>query len=382
LKAARIAGGQRVCIAANTSWYIYNFRARLIRVLGDQGYLVCALAPRDEYVPRLRALGADHVHLELDNTGTNPFRELLCIARIFLSLRRIAPNVVLTYTPKVNIYVSLCARVLRIPVVANVSGLGRAFTAGGVVKSIARRLYKLAFSHPRIIFFQNSEDLDEFVQSKLVDPVKAERLPGSGVDVERFRPQPRSHSRRTQFTFLLAARMLWEKGIREYVQAAKLVKSIHPMTEFQLLGFLAVGNPSAVPHAEIARWQAEHTVQYMGATDCVEQFYANADCVVLPSYYREGVPRSLLEAASSAIPIITTDMPGCRDTVDDGVSGFLCRPKDPQDLARCMIRAIGLSSIDHAAMGSAGRAKMLNEFDERIVMKRVIGAMKEALEDA
>jgi glycosyltransferase involved in cell wall biosynthesis len=362
--------GRRVCIAANTTWYVYNFRARLIRVLLDEGYSVCALSPTDEYVSKIRSLGADHVHLELDNAGTNAFREILSIARIAGVLGNIQPDLLLTYTPKVNIYMSLSARRMGIPVIANVSGLGRAFTAGGWMKFIARRLYKLAFSHPSTVFFQNQDDLIEFVGGKLVESSKAKRLPGSGVDVDRFQPNAMP-SIRNAFVFLLAARMLWDKGIADFVAAARLVKLSFPTTEFQLLGFLDVDNPSAVPRSEIERWQAEGIVRYLGATDNIEAFYANADCVVLPSYYREGVPRSLLEAASSGIPIITTDMPGCRDTLDDGVNGLICRPRDPHDLATCMIRMLSLSPAERDAMGNAGRQKMIEEFDERIVIERV-----------
>jgi glycosyltransferase involved in cell wall biosynthesis len=362
-----------ILIAANTTWYVYNFRRGLITALIKERYNVVVFSPNDDYVSHIHTLGAHHIHLEMNNVGTNPFLEFPTLVRIGIVLRSVRPDAILTYTPKVNIYFSLVARLLRIPVIANISGLGYAFGVSSWLRLVTKRLYKVAMQHPGMVFFQNEDDRTEFVRGRLVERSKARRIPGSGVDLERFKPL--MHRKRDAYVFLLAARLLWEKGIREYVEAARRVKASHPFAEFRLLGFLDVKNPSAVPRADVERWHAEGIISYQGVTENVVPFYADADCVVLPSYYREGVPRSLLEAASMEIPLITTDWPGCRDAVEDGLTGFLCKPKDTNDLAACMTRMLSLNEERRRAMGIAGRRKMQIQFDERAVVAAYIKAI-------
>jgi glycosyltransferase involved in cell wall biosynthesis len=373
-----MAADRNICIAANTTWYLYNFRGRLISQLVERGFRVSALSPRDEYVRRIESLGAHHTTLDIENAGTNPFREAAAIVQIAKTLRRLRPAVLLTYTPKVTIYASLVARVLRIPVIANVSGLGYAFSAGGWLKWVARSLYRIALRHPAVVIFQNEEDRAEFVGAGFVPVERTARLPGSGVDIDRFQPALKTHHEE-QFVFLLSARMLWEKGIGQFVEAAHKIKREFPFTQFWLLGFSDVRNPSAIPRGVIDGWESTGIVRYLGATDDVVQIYAQSDCVVLPSYYREGVPRSLLEAASMAIPVIAADSIGCRDAVEHGTTGFLCRPKDVQDLVISMRRMLSLSREERRTMGQAGRRKMLREFDERVVIKRYLDEINRCL---
>lgn len=369
------AARKHLLIAANTTWYVYNFRGRLITELLDKGYRVSVLSPADDYVNRVTALGARHVHLPLDNDGTNPMRELGFLCSLFSILRHEQPFIILTYTPKINIYTSLVARLLKIPIIANVSGLGRAFITGGWLKTVAIGLYRFALRYPRIVFFQNDDDLNEFFKLGLVNPVRTARLPGSGVDLGRFKPESRRPcSDRT--VFLLVARLMWDKGVGEFAQAARIIKSKYKDAEFQLLGFLDVKNPSAVPRSDVDSWVTEGIVLYLGPTDDVRHFYAKADCVVLPSY-REGTPRTLLEASSMGIPIITTDAVGCRDVVDDGKTGFLCRVKDTADLADKMERIILMTPDERVAMGIAGRRKMEREFDEQIVIDRYMDVIEQ-----
>lgn len=369
-----------ICIAANTTWYTYNFRGRLIAELIEHGFRVSVLSPPDEYVEKILALGARHVSLPMNNAGTNPFSELCTAVRIVGLLRRVGPNIVLTYTPKVNIYLSLAARVLGIPVIANVSGLGRAFTAGGWLEAVVRRLYWFAFHTPRVVFFQNAEDRAEFVRAGLVEEAKTQRLPGSGVDVDRFQPTSRQ-PRVKEFVFLLVARLLWDKGVGEFVEAARLLHAQYPAVQFRLLGFLGVDNPSAISRKQVEEWSREGVVEYLGAVDDVKGVYTEADCMVLPSY-REGVPRTLLEAASMGLPIITTNAVGCRDAVEDGVTGFLCRPRDAMDLADKMRIMLSLPPEERRRMGQAGRKKMIREFDERIVIAKYLQAIRDIVPSA
>lgn len=367
-----------VWFAANNAWAIYNFRRRLITRLIKKGYDVTVFSARDKYVPRVEALGARHVYLQLDVDGTNPMRDLVTLARMVAVLRRERPMVLLTYTPKVNIYGSLAAWIVGIPVIANVTGLGRAFIVGGWLKTVARLLYRVAFRHPSIVFFQNSDDRTDFVKARLVDFEKTKLLPGSGVDVDRFCPRVRSSEKR-KFVFLLVARLLWDKGVGEFVEAARRVKSEFPNTEFWLLGGVDVQNPSAISRTQVEQWIAEDIVCYLGVTDDVTTVYAESDCVVLPSY-REGMSRTLLEASSMGIPIITTDSVGCREAVEDGITGFLCNLKDANDLAEKMCRMLTLQEEERIAMGCAGREKMLREFDERSVISSYLEAIQKIAE--
>ncbi|WP_298268348.1 glycosyltransferase family 4 protein [Geobacter sp.] len=364
-----------IFITANTTWYTFNFRRRLIAALREQGHRITVLAPRDEYVARIEALGVRHLHLEMDNAGTNPLCELVTLSRLSALLRREKPELILSFTPKVNIYVSLAARLSGIPVVANVSGLGTGFMRGSLLKTVMMGLYRLSFRHPHTVFFQNEEDRSEFIRTGLVDSKRTRRLPGSGVDLKWFTPEqhagPRKHC-----VFLLVARLLWDKGVREFVEAARQLKSKYPETEFRLLGFLDVQNPSAVSRSDVERWEAEGVITYLGSTDDVRTYYADADCVVLPSY-REGTPRTLLEASSMGLPTIATDAVGCRDAVDNGVTGLLCKVRDAADLAAKMALMILMSPEERAEMGMAGRAKMEREFDERIVIERYVAVIRE-----
>jgi glycosyltransferase involved in cell wall biosynthesis len=342
-----------------------------------QGYEVVAAAPPDEYATRLEKLGCRYVPLPMDNKGTHPGRDLQLLWRFFRLLRRERPDAFLGYTVKPNVYGSLAAHALSVPVINNIAGLGAVFVQDGRLARFVRFLYRLAFARSRRVFFQNEDDQRSFVQARVVRAEQAGRIPGSGVDLQAFSPAPPPAQEGGKFRFLLVARMLWDKGVGEYVAAARLVRKRFPQAEFCLLGFLDVQNPAAISRDQMEAWVAEERISYLGATDDVRPHIAAADCIVLPSYYREGVPRSLLEAAALGRPIITTDAVGCRDAVEHGVSGYLCRPRDVADLAQKMERMIELSPAARAQMGRKGREKMEREFDERIVIDRYLATIRE-----
>lgn len=367
----------RILICLNTAWNLLNFRSGLIRAMVAEGHEVVAVAPFDEYAPRLSELGCRFIHLPMDNRGTHPGRDLLLLWRFVHLFWRERPDVYLGYTVKPNVYGSLAARFLGIPVINNVAGLGTAFGTYGVVARIVRSLYRVALHASTKVFFQNPEDRQLFVASGLVKPEIADLLPGSGIDLARFKvaPIPPSGSSDGKFRFLLLARMLWEKGVGEYVAAAELIRTHFPEVECCLLGFLDVQNPSAISRAQMDEWVARGHVQYLGISDDVRAEIAGADCMVLPSYYREGTPRTLLEAAAMGRPIITTDAVGCREVVNDGMNGFLCRPRDACDLATKMEAMMLLTPEQRVEMGRQGRAKMEREFDERIVIEKYISTI-------
>jgi glycosyltransferase involved in cell wall biosynthesis len=368
----------KVLIALNTAWNLVNFRAGLIRALVAEGYEVVAVAPSDQYAVRLAEFGCRFVPLTMDNKGTHPGRDLTLFFRFLSLLRRERPDVYLGYTVKPNVYGSLAANVLGIPVINNIAGLGAVFVSDGWLTRIVRQLYRLALGRSATVFFQNDDDRQLFIAGGLVRSEVTNLLPGSGIDLIRFAVAPANPSvgQERKFRFLLLARMLWDKGVGEYVEAAKLVRDRWPQAECCLLGFMDVQNPTAISRAQMDTWVAEGFVNYLGVSDDVRSEIAVADCIVLPSYYREGTPRALLEAAAMGRPIITTDAVGCREVVDDEHNGFLCKPYDAGDLAEKMHRMLSLTENERSEMGLRGREKMERQFDEQIVIRKYLEAIQ------
>lgn len=368
----------KIALIANTAWYLQNFRRTLIRRLKEEGYSVLTIAPPDEYVPELRALGAEFHGVPMDSKGANPltdFRLAVTLRRLFQTKR---PACVLTFTVKPNVFGTFAATSLGIPVVSNVSGLGTAFIRNNWITVVVKSLYRAALRRATTAFFQNPDDLQLFLQLRLVEHAKARLLPGSGVNVDRFAPASSRHEARSAFRFLLLGRLLWDKGIGEYVEAARLVRARHPNTQFILMGFTETENRTAIPKKTIQEWVDEGLIAFHPPELDVRPVLATADCVVLPSY-REGTPRSLLEASSMAIPIITADVPGCRQVIEDGVTGYLTKVRDAADLADKMERILLLPEGERAAMGQRGREKMVREYDERIVIDAYLQAIRECV---
>lgn len=364
----------KIILFANTSWYLWSFRLHLMCTLRDIGYEIIACAPRDEYSEKITSAGFRVIPIIINRRSTNPLIEILLFTSYCRIIRTERPDIILTFTPKPNIFGTLAARFCGIPIVNNISGLGFIFIQGGIKASIVRLLYKSCFVFSSQVFFQNKDDMLEFINCKLVASDKAVLLPGSGVNTEKF--APRSQSKSTDnFTFLLVGRMLWDKGIGEFVEAAIRISALHQNVKFVLLGPLDSGNPAGIPLSTLNKWTSRGEVAWLGSTDDVRDAIANADCVVLPSY-REGMPRTLLEAASMAKPIITTDEPGCRDAVVDGVTGFLCRSHDVTALTEKMELMLLLSPDRRQAMGIEGRVRVVRDFDEHIVIKKYIEVLK------
>jgi glycosyltransferase involved in cell wall biosynthesis len=314
----------------------------------------------------------------MDNQGTNPVRDLLLLWHFFRLLSIERPDVCLCYTVKPNVYGSLAARALGIPVINNITGLGAVFMKEGWLNQLVKWLYKVSLSRSKKVFFQNDDDRQLFITNRLLSEDVTDLLPGSGINLEKFAPFPLPLPRKTPIRFLLIARMLWDKGVGEFVEAARLLKQRGVDAEFCLLGFLDVKNPAAISHQQMNDWVSEGVVRYLGVSDNVREEIAQVDCVVLPSY-REGTPRTLLEAAAMARPIVTTDAVGCRTVVDDGTNGFLCKPKDAFDLADKMERIVSMSPFEREIMGLRGRNKVEREFDEQIVIEKCLSAIEAVL---
>jgi glycosyltransferase involved in cell wall biosynthesis len=312
----------------------------------------------------------------MDNKGTHPGRDLLLLWRFFRLLRRERPDVYLGYTVKPNVYGSLAAHALGIPVINNIAGLGAVFIKDSWLTRLVRGLYRLALSRSAKVFFQNDDDRQMFISGGLVAETVTDRLPGSGIDLAKFVPAPLPGQ--SPIRFLLIARMLWDKGVGEFVEAARILKRRSASADFCLLGFLDVQNPAAISRKQMDAWVEEGVIRYLGVSDDVRVEIAAADCVVLPSY-REGTPRTLLEAAAMGRPLITTDAVGCREVVDDGVNGYLCRLKEAVDLADKMALLEALSPTERAVMGRRGREKVEREFDEQIVIGKYLEAIASVL---
>lgn len=367
----------RIAMVANTAWYIANFRLRLAQALRAEGYEVIVIAPPDKHVDRIKSAGFRFIPLLMDNKGSNPIRDLGLFFKLLALLRRERPAVYLGYTVKPNVYGGLACRFLSIPSVHNVAGLGMPFIKSNWLTRVVEVLYRAGLRRASMVFFQNREDLGQFTLGRLVPIERVDLLPGSGVDIEKFSPDLSIVHNDHPFRFLLSGRLLWDKGVGEFVEAARKLRDKGVETEFQLLGFLDVQNRTAISRRDVEAWEQEGIVRYLGTADDVRPFIGKSDCVVLPSYYREGVPRSLLEAASMAKPIITTDSVGCRDVVEDGVTGYLCRVRDSTDLADKMMRMLDLSEKHRINMGRLGREKMMREFDERIVIEKYLKVIGE-----
>ena len=362
-------GAPKIILAYNTSWYVWNFRMPLIAALRGRGYEVVVLAPRDEYTNRITAAGIACREIRLHARGKNPFQELLTAAAFLRAYREIRPDVVLHYTIKPNLYGSLAARVLRIPAIDNVTGLGAMFDRNGLLQSAVRLLYKAAFARVECVFFQNPDDCALFIKGGLVRPAQANVLPGSGVDLERFRPRPHEEG---PFTFLFVGRLLKAKGVEDLLAAARLVRNHRPDVRVVLLGKRDDHEDGAAEPRLLDEAASDGTVELAGVTDDVRPYIAESDCMVLPSYYLEGTPRSLLEAAAMGKPLIAADSIGTREPIRDGANGYLCRPHDPKDLAAKMHAMVELSEDARARMGAASRRIAEERFDEQIVIGKYI----------
>ncbi|SLN59038.1 N, N'-diacetylbacillosaminyl-diphospho-undecaprenol alpha-1,3-N-acetylgalactosaminyltransferase [Roseovarius albus] len=366
---------RHVAIGYNTSHYVWMLRANLVRAFIAAGHRVTIIAPRDKYTPKLEAMGAHHVHVPM-LMNRNPFSDLQLMYRLKAALRQVQPDIYLGYTAKPNIYGSMAAHSLNIPVVNNIAGLGVGFAEAGMMARIMKVLYRLSLRKSALVFFQNTDDVTLFRDHNiLTNQANIDVLPGSGVDLTSFQSTSANPDTGNAPLFLFIARLLWAKGVAEFVDAAHMTRKHFPNTQFEMMGSIDNNNPAAVPRSQVDTWNKEGVVRHLGFVEDVRGKMAEADCVVLPSYYREGTPRSLLEAGAMARPIITTDSVGCRDTVDDGISGFICTPRSAEDLADKMIRFCEMSFDERAAMGQAGRAKMVNTFDETIVIDKYLEAI-------
>ncbi|TMW71344.1 glycosyltransferase family 4 protein [Thauera sp. UPWRP] len=365
---------------ANTEWYLYNFRRSLAVALRDAGYEVLLVSPPGPYGEKLRALGFRWIPAPMERRSLNPLRELALVKWLHRLVRDEQVDVVHGFTIKCAVYGSLAARLAGVPARVNaVAGMGYVFTSDDLkarlLRPVVRTLMRLALDgRGARLILQNPDDVALFERARLVDSERVRLIPGSGVDCRRFGPDA-GRGEGERFRVLLAARLLWDKGLAEYVDAARELRAEGRDIEFLLAGDPDPGNPAAVPEATVRGWVDEGVVRWLGHVDDMPALFRSVDAVVLPSY-REGLPKGLIEAGASGLPLVTTDVPGCREVVSDGEDGLLVPVKSAQALAAAVARLHDDPALC-ARLGAAARAKALAQFDERIVIDRTVAVYRE-----
>ena len=339
----------------------------MIKSLLENGNELFAVAPHDEYSSKLVDLGCKYEKVTMDSRGANPVKDFGLTIELFRIYRRIKPDVILHFTIKPNIYGTFAARLLGIPVINNVCGLGTVFLNGGIVSLIARLMYRIAFRYPAKVLFQNDQDRNLFINENLIKPEITELIPGSGINPDKFLPVAQPQNK--EFTFLLISRLIHDKGIVEYIEAIKILKKRGIKAKYQVLGAIDEEHRRGIKSDIIYSWIREGLIEYFGRVPDVRNYIKNADCIVLPSY-REGTPRTLLEAASMARPIVTTNVAGCNNVVKDNYNGFLCNLKDIQDLADKMEKMIKLPPEKIRSFGLKGRELVEMVYNETVVVSK------------
>lgn len=359
----------KIVLFANTDWYLYNFRLPLAQALRTAGHEVVLVSPPGAFVQQLQAAGFPWIGCPLDRRSTNPLGESRVVGRLVRIYRQVKPDLVHHFTLKSVVYGSWAARLARVPHVVNaVTGLGHVFAnddgRAGWLQPILRLLCKTAL-HRTAVIFQNPDDQRAFLDLGVADPADTHVILGSGVDMAQFdyHPEPEGEP-----LVILASRMLREKGIQEFVEAARLLRSQGRAARFVLIGNTDPDNLAAIPRAQLEAWNEEGAVAWWGFRSDMPEIVSQSHIVCLPSWYREGVPKILIEAASCGRPIVTTDMPGCREIVEEGVNGYLIPPRDAEALSRALGRLLDDASL-RRSMGQRGRQRVRERFSLEQVIR-------------
>lgn len=371
----------KAVLFANTDWYLYNFRRALALALRRAGYDVLLISPPGPYGDKLRAMGLRWEPLPMERRSLNPLREMALLWHLVRLLRRERPMLVHGFTIKCAVYGSLAARLAGVPARVNaVAGMGYVFTSSQMkarlLRPVVRGLLRLALGgRDARLILQNADDVELFQRAGLVEPAHIRLIRGSGVDCRQFAEVSRTASGDGRLRVLLASRLLWDKGVAEYVAAIRQLRAQGRAIQALLAGTPDPGNPAAVPESTIRGWVDEGLVMWLGHVDDMVSLLGSVDVMVLPSY-REGLPRTLVEAAACGLPLITTDVPGCREVVSDGIDGLLVPMGDSEALAQA-IRRLQDKPEFARALGDAARTKARTQFDERIVIQRTLDVYAE-----
>lgn len=371
--------GKVIALVANTTWNIYNFRLNLIEKFLGEGYRVVVVAPVDEYlIYKDKYPSVLHYNLQrLVRDGVNPLTDI----RLFLELRHIYreinPDVILHFTNKPNVYGSLAAKSLHLKSIAIITGLGYPFIHGGLLKSIVTTLYKISGRFNEKFIFENMEDRELFESLNIVTKQKSVSIKGCGVNTQWYKPRENTKkTNKTVFTFI--GRLLYDKGIREFVEAAKIVGEKRKDVEFLIVGEIDENNPATIDKKELIQWMEDEIIQYLGFIKDIREVIASSDCIVLPSY-REAIARTITEGMAMGKPIITSQTAGCREAVEDGENGYLVEIKNSKALADTFLKFMSLLPEEKKRMGEISRIKACNEFDDVIIANQINEIVREIL---
>jgi glycosyltransferase involved in cell wall biosynthesis len=358
----------KIVFSSNIAWSIYAFRSSLLKELQQNGHEIYCVAKNDKYSKQLTQLGFTFYPIDINNNSKNPINDLFLVKNYIKVYKKIKPDIILHNAIKPNIYGTIAAGILKIPSINNISGLGTLFIKKSLATTIAKFLYKFSQKKATTVFFQNKYDQELFIKENLVQANKTRLIPGSGVNTQIFHPKKNTNSNNKAFEFLFIARLIKDKGLIEYLEAAKILKNKYKeKIVCSILGPFYQANETAITPEELEVWVKNGIVNYLGETDEVVQEIAHADSIVLPSY-REGLSKVLIEASAMAKPIVTTNVPGCKDVVLDNYNGFLCQAKNSSDLANKMEKMFLLNKEEVNKMGENARKRALDIFDERKII--------------
>lgn len=366
---------KKIILNANNGFVIYNFRYNLMKKLEENGYTIICMAGKDGSIEEIKNNDWKFIDSNLDRRGTNIFNDLKLFFFYLKIFRKEKPKYILNFTIKPNIYGTLAAKLVSIPVINNVTGLGDIFDKDNLTSKIVKLLYKISFKYPKKVFFQNDDDLKVFLDNKLINKKICGRLPGSGVDIEKFVPQ-KIEKKDDKIRFLFLGRISNKKGVRIVNEVSKILTPKYPNIEFQLLGKIYVDEEGYISKEELGNWEKESNIRYLGTSKDVRNEIKQADCIIFPSFYREGVPKSLIEAAAMEKPILTTNNVGCRDIVKDGYNGYLAKPNDVESMVKIIEKFLALTNEERSKLGKNGRKKVVAEFDEKIVINKYLTEIK------
>ncbi len=369
---------KKIAVIENGLFSTYTMRDGLMQRLLKEGYDVTILTHTNSFVSQVEKTGLRVINIGSGNL--NPIKVLKYIFNLNSALKNLQPDICLTFSIRPAIWGNFITRYLHIPTITNITGVGPLFTSKNLAYRIARSIYQFALRKTRKVFFQNFDDMNLFIEKKFVKKEIAERLPGSGVDYEKFSPIGFERKKEENFIFLFIGRLIKDKGIFEFVEAATIMRKKYPKISFNVIGPFWHQNlrSNTISKSDLQNWIVEGIIDYEGEKKDIRKYIAGADCIVLPSY-REGTSNILLEAASMEKPVITTDTTGCKETVDDRITGFLCKVQDSKDLAEKMEEMYLLSCEERKTMGKKARQKIIREFDKQIVVKAYLKAIDEIL---
>lgn len=366
----------KVVFCANSSWYLYNFRKTTIEAFIFAGFDVHCIAPKDNYSQKIESIGASFSSFKFHPSSLNPFKELITLWDLIKIYLKIRQDYTFNFTPKMNIYSSLAAQLVNSNVVNNISGLGTAFLKKSTFSFFMMLLYRISNLKVKKIFFQNKRDMNLFLEKKIIHPSKCEIIYGSGVDLDEFYFSEMAHD--SKFRFILMCRLIREKGVYLFVEAAKILKKEFPdKLEFVIAGFIDKHKNEAVTLTEIEEWEKDEIIKYKGPLEDVKDELAKSHCAVLPTFYPEGLPKFLLESGAMGKIIVTSDTPGCSEVVQDGINGFLCEAESLDSLIECLKKVIFLSSKKRAEMSLNSRRRAELLFSDKIIVNKYLNCIQD-----